>query len=183
MILKRWAAGIMVLLFLLAAGCGGGEKAGESKGDVSPKKAASGEVTDVRNLLTKAEAEELMGEPVKEPDYKAEASNPMGQQLLFFSAEADTALRFIQISVVQNEGMSASLKSSGYNVTKLYQETKKMFKDNQPVTGIGDEAFWGTNGLHILYGNYYVNIGTGNSDKEENLELAKKVAAKVLPRL
>jgi len=169
------------MVIFIIAGCGKDGKTTDVQGDGTVKQTASGEVTDVRTLLTKAEAEALLGEPVKEPDYQIK--EPMGQQLLFFSAEADTAFRFIQVSVVQNEGMSESLQSSGYNVTKLYQETKKMFKDNQLLTGIGDEAFWGTNGLHILKGNYYINISTGNTENPEYLELAKNLAAKVIPRL
>lgn len=181
MMLKRWAAGILVMAIFVIAGCGNAGKTAEDQGDSTAKKTTSSEVTDVRTLLTRAEAAELLGEPVKEPDYQVK--EPMGQQLLFFSTEADTALRFIQVSVVQNEGMSGNLQSSGYNVIKLYQETKKMFKDNQSVTGIGDEAFWATNGLHILKGNYYINISTGNTEDPANLELAKKVADKVIPRL
>lgn len=181
MMLRRSVALILFMVLLLAAGCGKADKGGDEQGNNAAQNKSASEVTDARSLLTKAEAEALLGEPVKEPDYQVK--EPMGQQLLFFSAKSDAALKFIQVSVVQNEGMNDSLRSSGYNVTKLYQETKKMFKDNQSVTGIGDEAFWATNGLHILKSNYYVNISTGNTQDPANLELAKKVADKVIPRL
>ncbi len=85
---------------------------------------------------------------------------------------------------MQNEGLSAALKEQDYNVKQLYEETKKGLSDgSQPVEGMGDDAFWGLNGLHILADNFYINISTGNSDDPANLELAKQVAEVVLSRL
>lgn len=179
MVLKRWAAGIMVLMLLVVAGCGSTAKNSEKQAGSTEKKTASSQVSDVRTLLTKAEATELMGEPIKDPDYKKDAGNPLGQQLLFFSPVEDTAVRFIQLSLVQNEGMNENMRSSGYNVTQLFEDTKKNFTEITPVSGIGEQAFFTTGGLHILSGNYYLNINAGS----DNQELAKKVAAKVLPRL
>lgn len=179
MVLKRWAAAIMILMLLAAVGCGSTAKSGDKQSGGAGKSTAA-RITDVRDLLNKAEAAELMGEPVKEPEYRKDANNPLGQQILFFSTVKDNLpLRSIQLSLVQNEGMSSSLRSSAYSVKKLFEETKKNFPENTPVLGVGDQAFWTTAGLHILVGNYYLNINVGGGDQE----LAKRAAEKVLPRL
>jgi hypothetical protein len=180
---KQILALLMFCMILLAAGCGGSSKTatqGES-GAAKDTGTVKG-LVDPQTLLTKAEAETLLGQPVKEPELK-DTKNPMGQKLVFFSAVSDKALTFIQISLVQNEGMSKTLRDQKYDVKQLYTDTKKGLNDTKDVAGIGDEAFWGTNGLHILKGSFYINISVGNTSKAENLELAKKVAEKAMPRL
>lgn len=180
---KQILALLLFCMILLAAGCGGSSKTA-SQGDSGAAK-DTGTVkglVDPLTLLTKAEAETFLGEPVKEPDNK-DTKNPLGQRICFYEPVSDKVLTFIQISLVQNEGMAKTLKDQKYDVKQLYTETKKGLSDVKDVAGIGDEAFWGTNGLHILKGNFYINIGVGNTSKAENLELAKKVAEKVMPRL
>lgn len=182
MITRRLIALLMFCVLLFAAGCGGSGKPGSPQGDSGSKETTAKGLVDPGTLLTKAEAEAFLGEPVKDPDLK-DTKNPLGQKICFYAPVSDTAARFIQLSLVQNEGMSKSQRDSGYTVKQLYEDTKKNLTDAKPVAGIGDDAFWGTNGLHILKGNVYLNISVGNSSKPESLELAKKVAEKALPRL
>jgi len=179
---KQILAFLMIWLLLLAAGCGG--KTGAPQGDNGAAKdtETARELADPLTLLTRAEAEAFLGEPVKEPELR-DTENPLGQKICFYAPASDQAARFIQLSLVQNEGMAKNLRDQKYDVRQLYTETKKNFTDARDVAGVGDEAFWSTNGLHILKGNAYLNISVGNSDKPENLELAKQVAEKALPRL
>jgi hypothetical protein len=51
------------------------------------------------------------------------------------------------------------------------------------VTGVGDDACWGTPGLHFLKGDVYVLISVRNTSKRQDLELARLIAGKVLSRL
>jgi hypothetical protein len=179
---KQILAGFLLCLLLVIAGCGSSGKDGVPQGDSGAAKATAKGQIDPVTLLTKAEAEAFLGEPVKEPERK-DTNNPLGQRICFYSPVSEQELKFIQLSVVQNEGMAKTLQDSKYDVKQLYTETKKNFTDISAVPGIGDEAFWGTNGLHILKGNVYLNISVGNSSKLENLELAKRVAEKAVPRL
>lgn len=181
---KRYLALLMLCVILFAAGCGGSGKAGASQEDAGgAKETETAKVLiDPGTLLTKAEAEAALGEQVKEPELK-DTKNPLGQKLCIYKPVSEKSDRFIQISVVQNEGMSEKVRQNGTNVTQLYQDTKKNLTDAKPVSGIGDEAFWGTNGLHILKGNVYLVISVGNTGRPENLELAKGVAEKVVSRL
>ncbi len=182
--LKLCLALLMFSVLLFVAGCGSSGKIGASQGDTggAQETGAAKGLIDPCTLLTKSEAEAALGETVKEPELK-DTKNPLGQKICFYAPVSDKSDRFIQLSVVQNEGMTKNLRDSGYNVKQLYEETKKNLTDAKPVTGIGDDAFWGTNGLHILKGNEYLNISVGNTSKPGNLELAKGLAEKVVGRL
>jgi len=131
-------------------------------------------------LLSTAEAEELLGEPVNAPK-PTDSGNPLGQKLCFYSASSSN--RFIQISILRTEEMSKKVRDHGQSAPSVYRTTKEMLDPVRAVPGVGDDACWGTPGLHILKGSAYVVIGVGNTDKTENLELARRIAAKVLDRL
>lgn len=163
-------------------GCGRPGKTAAPQANAPGTKQAAQGLVDPCKLLTKAEAEPALGEQVKDPVLK-DTKNPLGQKMCLYLPMAEKSDKFIQIAVVQNEGMRKELRDQGYNVEQLYKETKNNLPDAMPVPGIGDEAFWGTNGLHTLRGNVYLNISVGNTSKPENLELAKRVAEKVIGRL
>ncbi len=179
---KRCLALLTFCVLLFVAGCGGSGKTVAPQGDAGGAKKTAKGLVDPCALLTKAEAEAALGEQVKEPEF-TDTKNPLGQKLCLYSPVSEKAKRFIQLSVVQNEGMGKSLRDQGYNVEQLYEETKNNLTDAKPVSGIGDGAFWGTNGLHVLKGNFYLNISVGNTSIPQNLELAKGLAEKVVPRL
>ncbi len=183
--LKSCLALIMFFVLLFVAGCGDSGKAGAPQGSAGGAKetGTANELIDPCTLLTKSEAEAALSEPVKEPELK-DTNNPLGGKICIYEPISENSDKFIQIGLVQNEGMTKNLRDSGYNVKQLYEETKKnLVQDGKPVSGIGDDAFWGTPGLHILKGNVYLNIGVGNTSKPENLELAKSLAEKVISRL
>jgi len=59
--------------------------------------------------------------------------------------------------------------------------TKEILGKSDTVTGVGDEAFWGSGGLHVVKGHLYLYIyvtGLGN----ESREIAKTLALKALQR-
>lgn len=182
--LKRVSIICLCFVFLFVTGCSKASSTGapESSGKNQESKETSGIVIDPSTLLTREEAETLLGVPVKDPELK-DTKNALGQKLCMFSPKSGSERKFIQLSLVQNEGLGKALKNQGYSAAKLYKETTEKLANARPVSGIGDEASWGINGLHILKGNVYLNISVGNSGKAENLELAKKVAEKVVGRL
>ncbi|MCU0571940.1 MAG: DUF3558 domain-containing protein [Syntrophobacteraceae bacterium] len=131
-------------------------------------------------LLSTAEAEELLGEPINAPE-PTDTGNPLGQKLCSYSASSSN--RFIHISILRTEEMSKKVRDHGQSAPSVYRTTREMLDPVRAVPGVGDDACWGIPGLHILKGSAYLVIGVGNTDKIENLELAKRVAAKVLGRL
>lgn len=182
--IKKHLAAFVCCMLLFSVGCSSPADKGSSS-DNNQAKAQKGTdkaIIDPIKLLTKAEAEAILGEPIKEPENR-DTKNPLGQRICFYAPVSDKTSGFIQLAVVQNESMSDSLKEQGYKVTELYNQTKNGLGEVTPITGLGNEAFWGTNGLHILKDNVYLNISVGNSNNPKNLELAKNIAIKVIPRL
>ncbi|MFZ3046792.1 MAG: hypothetical protein WA151_12835 [Desulfatirhabdiaceae bacterium] len=135
---------------------------------------------DPCGLLTKAEVEALVGEPVKDSEMK-ETKNPLGQKMCLYTTVSSS--RLIQISVVRTDDMAPAIQKQGQRAAKIYNSTKEMLDPVKMVPGVGDDACWGTPGLHIIKGDVYVLISVGNTSKPENLDLARRIAEKVLPRL
>ena len=135
---------------------------------------------DPCGLLTKEEAEALVGEPVKSPAQQ-DTKNPLGQKMCLYDTVSSS--RLIQISVVRTTDMSPRVRKHGQSASKVYQTTREMLDPVTQVPGVGDDACWGTPGLHILKGEIYVLVSVGNTSRRENLELARRIAEKVLPRL
>jgi hypothetical protein len=130
-------------------------------------------------LLTKEEAETLIGEPVRNLEQK-DTKNPLGQKMCLYHTASS---RLIQISIIRTADMEPGIRKNGQSASKVYRTTKEMLDPVAQVQGLGDDACWGTPGLHILKGEVYVLVSVGNTGKRENLELARRIAGKVLPRL
>ncbi len=131
-------------------------------------------------LLTTEEATHLAGEPVKNPELK-DSNHPLGQKICFYDTRSSS--RLIQISVIRTADIPAKLRKNGQSASSIYTSTKEMLAPVKQVMGLGDDAIWGTPGLHILAGEVYVLVSVGNTSKPENLELARRIAEKALPRL
>lgn len=58
--------------------------------------------------------------------------------------------------------MPPQVLKSGQSPKTIFAETKKMLADGRvDLIGLGDEAFIGTGGLHMLAGDFYITIGVG----------------------
>jgi hypothetical protein len=165
-------------LILLASACGG---SGTASAPSAPT-TSSEQLFDLQTLLTRAEAEAALGEPVGEPEL-TEASGPLGQARVYYPALDARSARFVQLAVVRDGWVSEPLRARGYGAARLFAETRTGLADGLPVAGVGDEAFWGTNGLHVLDDDVYLTISVGNTNRPENLDLAKGIAVTVVSRL
>jgi hypothetical protein len=131
-------------------------------------------------LLTREEAASLAGEPVEIPEAQ-DSRNPLGQKMCLYHTESST--RLIQLSLIRNAEIQEKIRRQGQTAKKIYKTTTELLDPAERVSGIGDDACWGTPGLHILKGDVYLLVSVGNTSKRENLELARQIAMKVLPRL
>lgn len=174
-------AAIVILITIAVAGCGGSsEKAPKPTEKRAENPKTSAKMVDASLLITRKEAEEAFGEPVKEAKIN-KTGNAMGQEICLYEAEESS--RFIQVSVIQNQAMSESMREQGQSAEGIFRTTKANTTPMKEIPGIGDDAFWGTPGLHILKGDVYINIAVGNTDDPANLELAKKLAQIALSKL
>ena len=183
--MKIRIAFISLLLSLIALeGCGGTKTAEtrNSAGDSPPinsSKQASGKL-DACGLLTKADAESLMGGSVKEPTTtRNEMSGIIVSQCRYSDAAGDK-----QVGLLARQAPTATeakqVFGSARNASKDLAGT-----DPQTVSGLGDDAYW-TGGnlsqLNVLKDNFWLII-TARQGKGDRLAASKDVANKILSHM
>lgn len=168
----------VALYCLCLAACGDSQgKDGGEAGSPTP---------DPCSLLRPAEAQALLGQEVGQAQSRR-THNPLGQAICLYPAKAPEAFGFVQLSLVRTQGMSAEMRGQGFNAGRLFQEAKALLDDPQEVPGLGQAAYYGGAGLkagaglHVLQGDYYLNISVGG--QEPSLDKLKDLARAVLGRL
>lgn len=179
---------ILICAFLcvgLLTACSGTDKAGTTQTQTSSGQSdAKGKVVDPATLITQDEAAGILGEPSKPAEVKTSSINPLGQKEVIFNPVNDQSFKMLQLSFIQNEGMNKDKVASGYNVKKLYEDTRKGFADAKDVNGIGDQAFMRPSWLHVVKGNTYFVIYINNKATDaQKEEAAKSLAMKIISRL
>jgi len=142
--------GLCVICFLvLLTGCGSADAVLVNK-------------LDPVKLLTKQEAQEALGKPVKDAEIK---ENPTGKICVYSSQDGDS---FIQLALQDKD-----------NAVQIFTDLKTNLK-GIPAPGIGDNAFWAPPGLHVLKGKVYFSIASGKGGVQEiNTKLAKIVLTRL----
>ncbi|MBI4733312.1 MAG: hypothetical protein HY779_00550 [Rubrobacteridae bacterium] len=142
---------------------------------------------DWKGLLTKEEAESVLGEPLGSPEYR-ETKNPLGQRIIFWPVANEMKLSYIQISLITTEAMQQQLRDAGFNAKKQFESEKEVLKTVEEIDGIGDAAYWDSaspliSGLHVLKGDYCFTVMVNSKDKNSQLQAEKDQAVKILERL
>ena len=135
---------------------------------------------DPCSLLSSEELQGFSGESVRGPERK-DTKNPLGQKMCLFTT--GTTSRLVQISVMRTGDMVPAIRKQGQSAQSVFMTTRDIVKPKENLTTLGDDAFWGAPGLHILKGDKYLVITVGASNKRENSELALRIAETVLARL
>jgi hypothetical protein len=160
---------ILTLLFtLLLPGCGGGSVS---------KMPAPAKLIEPCDLVSKSEAEQFIGKPVKNPEKKETAA--VGLKLCIYDSVAEGSGQLLQIGLTQQ----AFMPGNGQTPKKIYDALKSNFSNAAKIDGIGNEAFIAPPGLHILAGNYYLTVAVGNSNDPKNQELLKTIGKKIVGKL
>lgn len=129
------------------------------------------------SLLTQEEAAAILGEPVEKPTDSA-------------TGQTVTNCNWMTPSF-HMVGILVRLASSPAEAETVRLEARRQSKglsgvDPQDVTGLGESAYWAggdINQLNVFKGNYWLIITASKGKANDNLALAKAVAAKALPRL
>ena len=179
---RRLFSLVFCLLVLALAGCGESTSTGTAKNQSEGNKGQRAEASllDPCNIITKSDAEAALGEPVSQEQPES-SINPLNQKQCVYSSTSSD--RFIIVSLLQTSGLTGAMREQGQSAATIYKTIKENLDPVKSVQGIGDDACWGTPGLHILAGDVYLVIGVGNTSKPENLEMAKNLAATALNRL
>ncbi|MBL6955760.1 MAG: hypothetical protein ISR54_02895 [Chlorobium phaeobacteroides] len=125
-------------------------------------------------LVTRSEAETLLGEPVD--DAEKSEQKVVGMKLCLYNPQNEDSWGFLQVSLTQ----PAFMPATGLPPSEIFHSIKDAMSDSRTdLEGFGDEAFIATGGLYILKGEYYITIGAGNIDRaeiQERLKAAGKIA-------
>jgi len=111
-------------------------------------------------LISKVEAEDIMGATLKEGQYSE--NKTVGQKICLYEAADDDSIVFLQISLTQDAFMAPKVLESGQNAKAIFASTRDAFPDGERIGNIDDDAFIAPPGLHVLKGDYYLVIGAGN---------------------
>jgi len=154
--------------------------ASQDNAPVGQDNTPAGNIIEPEQLISKSEAEQLLGEAVKEGEKKEQPV--VGQKICFYDAQNEDSLSFLQISITQ----TAFMKSSGQTPESIYEATKEAIietGEQRSISGVGDEYFFGTPGLHILKDGYYLCIAAGSSDGSKVRQVLEQAGALAVANL
>ncbi|MGA8025504.1 MAG: hypothetical protein WB992_00035 [Bryobacteraceae bacterium] len=151
---------------------------------------ATAAVTDACSVLTGADAEAALGEPVGPPKSEVRPSGAGQAPVCKFRSTQGSAMKAKTVSVSIRYGPD----DLGNKMSAISENEKSAgYKNVHDVGGVGDGAVWGTTSmmgrtmgeLTVRKGNsvmLVILIG-GIQDEANALEHAKTLAAKVLPKI
>ena len=180
---------LALLLGLAFAACGAPAQSPAEQGTpVQESVAAPASVTpplDSCALLTKADAEALLGAPVAAPSTNQfDTGDPNDEHAVSQCLYHTTADAYKSVSVLIRRG--ATGENAGAALQQI-RETNPLGGAIEPLAGLGDDALWSHGGagdqLNVAKGRFLViasaDLGKGNS----TLEISKAIAQRVLERL
>lgn len=170
---KSIAILIGLIIIAIVAGCSSSKNAGSIN---TPGKQQT-KLLEPEMLISKQEAAQFIGQPVKDAEKKETKS--VGMKLCVYNPVKEGTAKFLQVTITQQAFMPAN----GQTPQSIYESLKNNFKNAVKVDGVGDEAFIAPPGLHMLKNGYYITIAVGNSDDEKNRELLKSVGKKAVDNL
>jgi hypothetical protein len=165
---------IGLLTAVLLAGCGDSPAPTSHTLTKSPTApAASKKLIEPCDLVSKADAELYIGQPLKDPEKKETAV--VGLKLCVYNTVNEGSGKLLQIGLTQQ----AFMPNNGQTPKTIFDALAN-FKNAVKVDGIGDDAFISPPGLHVLKGGYYLTIAVGNSNDPKNQELLKTIGKKLV---
>ncbi len=194
-------AGALLLSTVFLTACSGSNKklgmdlktgtavVNEQKTAADSKSPASS--IDILTLITKADAEALLGERIEEPKGN-NGDESLGQQIVIYGADSEASFKTVTFSLIRTEDIPKAERNKGHDAAHAFITTKEQFPSAKPVPGIGGSAFWdgsqgGWTGLNVLSKDTYftirVNLGTDVTSDTVELNAEKGLALKVLDRL
>jgi hypothetical protein len=173
---------LTILFILLMCSCGAQAPSGSAPAPSSaaqtssaPSAAASpqaaGNLIEPSQLISQADAEQITGAPFDRTERSE--NKVVGLKLTQYIADDN----YLQIGLTQQ----AFIETKGVTVQSLYEETKAAFPGAAKAAGVGDDAYFVTFGIHILYKGYYFSLCTSLNnnevDKDRLVQLGKLACA------
>lgn len=174
---------LFVVVAVLLAGCSGQSSSSGTASDGSKG-------YDIANLVTKAEAEAAIGEPVT--DAEVTETQPLNGQNILYVAAAETSKKTVQVTVERTKDMPEELRKSGQSAAASYDTIKEAISGpKKDISGFGDKAYWVWSGdaltlgagLYVLAGDTYLEVAVLTGEEARDLEQSQKMAKTILDRL
>jgi hypothetical protein len=173
-----FVACLALLLTALLSGCGSSSvPSAQTQPKPPATPAASAKIIEPCDLISKADAQQYIGEPLKDPEKKE--TPVVGLKLCVYNTVTEGSGKYLQIGLTQQSFMPAN----GQTPKSLYDALKNNFKNAVKIDGVGDDAFISPPGLHVLKGGYYLTIASGNSNDPKTQELLKTIGKKAVDKL
>jgi hypothetical protein len=139
----------------------------KSESEQTTEKDNTSNIIEPVDLISKEEAEELVGISLKEA--KITKNDAVGMKIAFYDSADEKATDYVQVSISQEALMAEKVLKGGQSPKTIYEATKEAFPERTGVKGVGDDAFINNMGIHILKGEYYINISIGKHNDDELL--------------
>lgn len=161
---------------------------------VSVASTGGGKVYDPCELLTEQDVKEVFPGSTPKITKHDTKPNAVGQKICYYSASEED-MKFVQLSVVSTSAISERLRANGQTAEKLYADEKKLVTDVTNILDLGDDAYFGGNGLKLGAGMHVlskaketqftidVGLGFGNAEAQPHIDIEKTLSQKVLGRL
>lgn len=172
-------------LTVLAAGCSSGKLTNKANSAPNSQTAGSSgrssQKVDACSLLTKADAESFLGEPVGAP--ATTHTEAMGNLV--------TQCRYSASSGNKRVGLLLRQHATADEAAKIFKQARDTSKelsgaDPQVIDGLGESAYW-TGGnlkqLNVLKGDAWLIITATSGNGADPLEASKNVSRKILARM
>lgn len=165
----RW---LLVALLPFAAACGGGDDAADdqARAEQGPAGGTERAQMDPCALVTATDAEQVLGAP-PETERPSEANNEYLATCRYVAPRGES-VAVLSVMVSRQNG-----RYGFENARRMEEEGIRI----EPVSGVGDDAFWVGDPLHTLYvlaDTMYVSIGG-----DVQLEQARPLALQSIERL
>ncbi|MBN2232744.1 MAG: hypothetical protein JW781_08000 [Deltaproteobacteria bacterium] len=171
---------VLPVLLIFLSGCfgGDGQKPPAAAAGKHSAKTAAASLLEPCRLITRQDAERLLGEPVREAEMSEKPE--VGMKLCMYNPVNADSLGFLQVVITQ----PAFMPASGVSPADIFHSIREaMIADRTDLDGLGDEAFIATGGLYVLAGEYYLSIGAGNTSRPEIRQRLVDVGRLALERL
>ncbi|HTX90520.1 MAG TPA: hypothetical protein VMC09_04805 [Anaerolineales bacterium] len=174
----------MTALLLGLAGCGGVGTANPGSATVAGQP-VKGVTIDACALLTKADAEQILGKPVEDPTHPVEGSETFNVFSCEYKMQGGTALD--NASLIVTVPAAGDLQTAQIAFDTGKQQAQAAYNAAPvDVPGLGDTAYWvggAGNNLSILKGDINVTLSAstqkGDAPAQAILDLAKTVLSRL----
>lgn len=136
------------------------------------------EIMDPGMLISRAEAAEILGEPVKAGENSEKKA--VGMKLCMYNTENPASGKFLQVSLTRDSFMPPQ----GTGAETIYRQIKNAFaSEKTDLPELGQEAFISTGGLYLFSEGCYIQLAAGNTSREETVAILKLAGKKALENL